>query len=175
MIDWILPLIGGIVAGGSAALWLTGRQRRQREAELLAREREQIGSVLNQAGERARGIIEEAEGVRRQLREDVSQTADRLVARVWQAYEAELKNSLKVLNTEIRQAAVVEVKNIRDRLTAYEAAAKKEIQQQVQKTVPIVVSRLAGKSIPVEIHEDVVVQAVAEAAAEGFFTTPDEK
>lgn len=168
-LDWFLGLAaGGVLSLGIMTIY-AWQGRLKRETQLLAEERKQIAAVLTSASSRSRQIISEAEGVRRELREDITLAADRLVERVWQAYAQEFKKGFEDFQSLIAQAAQKDIARFQQELAAFETKARAEAQARITRLIPKVVAKLAGKTLPVEVQEDLVVQAVAAAAADGFF------
>lgn len=175
MTEWLL-LAGAIVALTSAiVLTWTWRRRVALERRVLADERKQIAMVVAAASERARQIIAEAEGVRSELRANVAQAADKIVERVLTAYEEGLRAGLADFQKRLAEAGAAEMKRVQASVRKLETTAKADAKERIAALIPQVVRALAGKSVPAEVHEQAVSEALEAAAEGGLFTDSHEK
>lgn len=162
------------LTAGVALVWIW-RQRMTLERRMLADEHKQVAAMLAQASERATKIVAEVEGVRADVRASVQQTMNEMTKRMLQAYEEELRAGLQELQKKLAEVGVQEMARLQNSVRKTEAAAKAAAEEKVAALIPYLVRRLAGTSVPVEVHERAVAQAVEEAAAGGLFNDGHEK
>lgn len=174
-LEIVLVAGAGLAVASAVVLVLVWRRRAAREARILADERAAAASLLRETSERAQAIIREAEGVRDELRVRITQGAEEIVGRLFAAYEKEIQTALAEVRQRMTAAAETEIQQMRTRLARAEQAAKRDLKARVVAVLPRVIAQVAGRSLPVEIHDEIVAHAVEEAAAAGFFQHGDDQ